>query len=102
MGTFFRAYAASGLRPTEVDYAFFKDRAAHPSPSLEPIQRAIATLLAAQPGAARWQVRQAIALNVRPSAQRTDRLGRDVAFYIDGAGDLLGPEERAVKKSTIR
>jgi len=39
-------------------------------------------------------VRQAIALNVRPGAQRADRLGRDVAFYIDGAGNALGQEER--------
>ena len=84
----FRAYTAKyNLQPTAIDYAFFKDRAAHMSASLAPIQQAIANLLAAQPSAARWKVRQAIALNVRPrGTQRADRLGRDVAFYIDGAG----------------
>ena len=95
IATFFRAYAANGLQPTEIDYGFFKDRAAHTGPSLAPIQQAIANLLAAQPSAARWKVRQAIALNVRPGSQRADRLGRDVAFYIDGAGDALGSEERS-------
>ena len=69
IATFFRAYAANGLQPTEIDYGFFKDPAAHPSPSLAPIQQAIANLLAAQPSAARWKVRQAIALNVRPGSR---------------------------------
>jgi hypothetical protein len=96
IATFFRAYAANGLQPTEIDYAFFKDRAAHMSASLAPIRQAIANLVAAQPSAARWKVRQAIALNVRPlGTQRADRLGRDVAFYIDGAGDALGSDERS-------
>ncbi len=95
IATFFRAYAANGLEPTEVDYAFFKDRSAHTSPALAPIRQAIANRLATEPGAARWTIRQAIALNVRPTAQRADRLGRDVAFYIDGAGGALGSEERS-------
>lgn len=93
IATFYRAYAENGLVPTEVDYAFFKDRAAHTSPAFAPIRQAIARLLASQPQAARWKVRQAIALNVRPGSQRADRLGRDVAFYIDGAGTALGSEE---------
>jgi hypothetical protein len=92
--TFFQAYEANGLVPTEVDYAFFKDRSAHTSPSLAPIRQAIANKLAAERNAPRWKIRQAIALHVRPSAQRADRLGRDVAFYIDGAGTTLGSEER--------
>lgn len=83
--------------PTEVDYAFFKDRAAHTSPALERIRVAIANLLNTEPGAARWKIRRAIALNVRPTAQITDRLGRDVAFYIDGSGisGLLDEERQA-------
>ena len=95
IATFYRAYAANDLVPTEVDYAFFKDRAAHTSPVFAPIRQAIADLLATQTGAARWKVRQAIALHVRPASQRADRLGRDVAFYVDGVAGALGQEERA-------
>ena len=36
-----RASAANALTPIEIDYAFFKDRSAHTSPSLEPVQRAV-------------------------------------------------------------
>jgi hypothetical protein len=93
IATFYRAYTANNLVPTEIDYAFFKDRAAHTSPAFEPIKQAIAALVTTQPAATRWKVRQAIALRVRPSSQRADRLGRDVAFYIDGAGSALGQEE---------
>ncbi len=93
--TFTTAYAASHLVPTEIDYAFFKDRSAHTTPPPAAIRQAIATALAHDPHAPAWKIRQAIALNVRPGAQRTDRLGRDVAFYIDGAGlNALTAEER--------
>jgi hypothetical protein len=95
INTFIKAYSANGLAATEVDYAFFKDRAAHTTPKLDPVQAAIATVLASEPDAVRWQVRRSIALNVRPSNQRTDRLGRDVAFYLDGSGLAgLSTEER--------
>lgn len=95
--TFMSAYAANGRVPTEIDYAFFKDRSAHTSPELGPIRNAIATLLASDPLAQAWKVRRAIALKVRPSAQRVDRLGRDVTFYIDGAtlGGLSAEERQA-------
>lgn len=102
IATFFKAYSANGLIPTEIDYAFFKDRAAHTSPRLVPIQQAIANVLASHPGAARWKIRQAIALHVRPGNQRADRLGRDVAFYIDGAAGALGAEERNAWQSRGR
>jgi hypothetical protein len=93
--TFVNAYAANGLKPTEIDYAFFKDRAAHTTPRSEAIRTAIANALSAEPGAERWKIRRAIALNVRPSNQRADRLGRDVTFYLDGAGSgQLSAEER--------
>jgi hypothetical protein len=90
---FIDAYAAYGLTPTEIDYAFFKDRAAHMSLTPRPIRQAIETVPPAERTSARWKVRRAIALNVRPGAQVEDRLGRDVAFYLDGAGNALSREE---------
>ncbi len=93
IATFIRAYRENGLTPTEVDYAYFKDRSAHTGPSLAPIKQAIASLLASTPNAPHWKVRQAISLAVRPGSQRTDRLGRDVAFYIDGGQANLSQEE---------
>lgn len=85
IATFYRAYAAHGLTPTEVDHGFFKDRSAHTSPDRARIEAAIGAALARgerQP----WQVRLAIARRVVPGAQQADRLGRDMAFVIDGAG----------------
>jgi hypothetical protein len=95
IGTFFKAYQANGLTPTEIDYGFFKDRAAQTSVSVEPVRSAIADALRASPDAPRWTIRRAIALNVRPGTQRDDRLGRDVAFYIDGSGGSLSAGEIA-------
>ena len=94
--TFEAAYAAFNLKPTEVDYAFFKDRAAHTSPNGAAIRAAIRAQVAANADTAGWRIRRAISLNVRPSNQRKDRLGRDVAFYVDGLGTAaLSTEERA-------
>jgi hypothetical protein len=95
IASFFRAYNANGLAPTEVDYAFFKDRAAHTSVSFEKVRDVVADFLATNPNAKRWQIRQAIALKIRPSNQRADRLGRDVAFYIDNGEAQLSQEERS-------
>ncbi|NUL19537.1 hypothetical protein HUN27_22030 [Agrobacterium tumefaciens] len=95
IASFYRAYSSNGLKPTEVDYGFFKDRAAHTSVNYDRVNTAIADFLAANPHAKPWQVRRAIALNIRPSNQRADRLGRDVAFYIDGGEAYLTQEERA-------
>jgi hypothetical protein len=42
-------------------------------------------------------LRRWLALNFRPANQKTDRLGRDVVFYIDAleaSGQSLTPEER--------
>lgn len=93
ISSFFRAYDANGLTPTEIDYGFFKDRAAQTTVSFEQTRSVIAKFLRTEPGAPHWKIRRAIALNVRPATQREDRLGRDVAFYIDGAGDTLSAEE---------
>ena len=93
IATFFQAYRASGIEPTEIDYAFFKDRAAHMTVHYAPLHAVLADFLQRNPGAPHWRIRQAIALGVRPSNQREDRLGRDVAFYVDGAGGSLSDEE---------
>jgi hypothetical protein len=92
IATFYRAYREFGLAPTEIDFAFFKDRSAHMTSSYQRIRDAIASIhaTAATP---RWRVRRAIALAVRPANQRPDRLGRDIAFYVDGAGGALSGEE---------
>lgn len=92
--SFQSAYTASGLAPTEIDYAFFKDRAAHMTIDGDAVRAAIAGI-----GTTRvppsW-VRRAIARQVRPPKQSIDRLGRDVAFYVDGLGiEELSSEERA-------
>jgi hypothetical protein len=104
IGIFMKAYASRGLVPTEIDYAFFKDRAAQTTPVLAAIEAAIAKTLTAHPGAARWQIRRSIALSVRPANQRVDRLGRDVAFYVDGIDTPLSDEEKAAwdKRGNIR
>lgn len=95
--TFMAAYAAKGRVPTEIDYAFFKDRSAHMSVSADPIRQAIAVALEADPQAPAWKIRRTIALRIRAGNpdQQKDRLGRDVAFYIDSAGlNGLSAEER--------
>lgn len=95
IASFYRAYNANGLKPTEIDYGFFKDRAAHTSVSYDKVKTVVADFLAANPRAKPWQVRRAIALNIRPSNQRADRLGRDVSFYVDGGEAHLTHEERS-------
>lgn len=92
IAAFYRAYRDFGLDPTEVDFAFFKDRSAHMTSSYQQVRNAIASI---HPNATtpRWRVRRAIALAVRPANQRQDRLGRDVAFYIDGGASALSSDE---------
>jgi len=85
IATFYRIYAAHGLTPTEIDYGFFKDRAAHTTPNAKLIDAAVKDELASgRPSP--WKVRRAIALLVRPTGRPVDRLGRDIAYYVDGAG----------------
>jgi len=92
IATFERAFRFAALTPTDVDYAFFKDRAAHTSVAYAPIAAAVRSV--AGRNVEHWQVRRAIALSVRPTHQRADRLGRDVAYYVDGLGqaNLTGEE----------
>ncbi len=76
---------AFDLPVTELDHAWFVDRATHMSISESKLRAAMTTLKdesgdAWPPSAA--EIRQYISLNVRPSNQRVDRLGRDIAYYI--------------------
>jgi hypothetical protein len=100
VATFYAVWARSefGLGVTELDHAFFLDRSAHMSISGTALAAAL-TALKAEAGQdwplAPAKVRQHIAVTVRPTNQKKDRLGRDVAFYIDGVGDAgLNTEER--------
>lgn len=91
IAAFQRAYTEKGYTPTEVDFAFFTDRAAHTSVG----HAALAAVIPR--GLSNWKVRRRIALQLRAgnANQREDRLGRDVAFYVDAASQAeLGAEER--------
>lgn len=73
---------------SEIDYAFFLDNAIHMAITSERIaicQKAIAErvkFLKRELSSA--ERRQIVSLNLVPSAQKDDRLGRDVVYYVDG------------------
>ena len=96
---FYRLYASVGMVPTEVDYAFMIDRATQFSgPGATTIAAATAAMKTRGAGANPGELRRWLALNFRPSNQRTDRLGRDVVFYIDAmeaSGQSLTAEEKS-------
>jgi hypothetical protein len=77
------------LAVTELDHAFFVDRYAHMGISKKDMFKAMQRLkekhIQQWPLAAA-QIRRHIALKVFPPNQQKDRMGRDVAFYIDGIG----------------
>ena len=95
---FYRLYASAGIVPTETDYAFMIDRATQFSgPGANTIAAATAAMKSLGARATPAELRRWLALNFRPSNQRTDRLGRDVVFYVDAleaSGQSLTPEER--------
>jgi len=95
---FYRLYASAGIVPTEVDYGFMIDRATQFSgPGANTIAAATAAMKSRGARTTPAELRRWLALNFRPSNQRTDRLGRDVVFYIDAleaSGQSLTPEER--------
>ena len=98
MATFYRLYEKLGVEPTEIDYAFFLDRATHSSPpsNLDSASKKIQDWLEEQ-GAARTpsNVRRAFAAKFPTANQRQDRLGRDVAFFIDAVSESgLTQQER--------
>jgi hypothetical protein len=102
MERLYRLYDKLGITPTEVDYGFFLDRATHSSPPSDVDNAAgrIKTWLA-EKGLPRTpaNVRRAFAAKFPTPSQRQDRLGRDVAFFIDAVGESgLTPEERQAWK----
>jgi hypothetical protein len=98
---FYDAYKRAGLTPTEVDHAFFVDRAAHMSVSANDLDKAIAKLKANSPKwpIETWRARRTIANTIMAGNgdQRIDRLGRDVTFFVDavGAANLSTSEKAA-------
>jgi hypothetical protein len=98
MATFYKLYDKLGMTPTEVDYAFFLDRATHSSPpsNLDNAATKIQTWLD-QKHVTRTSsnVRRAIAATFPTMTQTKDRLGRDVAFFIDAVSEAgLTQQER--------
>jgi len=94
---FYRLWNQAGLRPTEIDYAFFVDRAAHSTPN----DARISAALANAPRNANGMItsaaaRRAVSLGNRAGnvSQVKDRLGRDVTFYADAFEPELSREER--------
>jgi hypothetical protein len=79
-------YRKLGMKPTEIDYGFFLDRATHSSP-LHDLDRAvkdIKTKLQSSGGTITpANVRRTIAQVFQVSHQTEDRLGRDVAYFMD-------------------
>lgn len=105
---FMSLYRELGVTASEIDYAFFLDRATHTrgvfasghnSNTAGAIRARAAQIresLAGIEAPANWQYRLAIARLMPTASQRDDRNGRDMAFIIDGAGEGgLTASERA-------
>ncbi len=95
--TFLEAWRHAGLEPTEVDFAFFSDRAAHTAVRNVEIRRILRRIMAR--GGAEMtpaQIRRAFARQALVSnrSQRGPRMGRDVTYYIDALDDSLTRAER--------
>jgi hypothetical protein len=105
---FYGLYKALGLTPSEIDHAFFLDRATHTSGVTSGVQGIDSNtagaikeradqmaIILGSPPYANWKVRRAISSLIVPGRQRDDRNGRDVAFFVDAAGqDGLTATER--------
>jgi hypothetical protein len=90
MRDFYRLYDRLGVKPTEIDYAFFLDRATQSS-APAPNGTTVATLT-------KWlaklklehtpaNLRRAIATTFPTPYQKFDRLGRDMAFIVDAVSE---------------
>lgn len=98
MARLYRLYEKLAVNPTEVDYAFFLDRATHSSPpsDIDAAAKKINDWLK-EKGATRIpsNLRRAFSATFPTANQTQDRLGRDVAFFIDAIGEQgLTAEER--------
>lgn len=108
VAAFRRLYQVLGRQPTEIDLAFFLDRATHTggvfasglnTNSPEAIARVAARVRAAVPNPASapaWQIRRALSSILATQNQANDRNGRDVVFFVDAVGVAqLSQSERA-------
>lgn len=98
VAAFRRVYQALGRQPTEIDLAFFLDRATHTggvfaagldTNSAQAIARVAERVRASVPGTASapaWRIRRALSIILATGNQAADRNGRDVVFFVDGAG----------------
>ncbi len=86
---FFSLYRLLKVKPSEIDYAFFVDRATH-TKGLGDEPAKIAKQVTNFVGAKKdnWRIRRALSI-VAPVTgdQKKDRLGRDVTFFIDAVGE---------------
>jgi peptidoglycan hydrolase-like protein with peptidoglycan-binding domain len=88
-----------GRAPTEIDFAFFLDRATHggvPDRNLPPLTASLKAFIAASasppsPAQLRWKLASLLPV----ANQKQDRLGRDVIFVIDDPKVALSAAERA-------
>ncbi len=94
-----RLWSALGLAPSELDYAFFYDRATHigaPPEDAETLAADLRSCVAAETGAGNPHAaaRRCLSLRHPHPTQPVDRLGRDVAYYKDAyaAGALSARE----------
>ena len=94
-----RLWAALGLAPSEIDFAFFYDRATHiggPPESEDTLAADLRSCVAAETGArnSHAAARRCLSLRHPHPTQPVDRLGRDVAYYRDAyAPDALSARE---------
>jgi len=86
---FFETYRHLNIKPTQIDYAFFVDRATHtaglpdkPSRIADQVENFIGTQQD------NWRVRRAMSvLYPARGDQQVDRLGRDAVFFVDAVGE---------------
>ncbi|WP_068303360.1 hypothetical protein [Pararhodobacter sp. CCB-MM2] len=103
--TFLRAWRDAGLEPTEIDLAFFIDRAAHTSVRNIEVRRLLRQVLARGSGLTPAQIRRGFSrlARVANATQQGPRQGRDVAFYVDALEPVLtAPERRNWERSGAR
>ncbi|MCW1931715.1 hypothetical protein [Pararhodobacter zhoushanensis] len=94
--TFMDAWRDAGLEPTEIDFAFFADRAAHTRVRNVEVRRILRRVLSAGDALTPAEIRRRFSRLARVSnlSQRGPRLGRDVAFFVDAFEPVLSRAER--------
>lgn len=95
--TFLEAWRDAGLEPTEIDLAFFTDRAAHTRVRNIEVRRILRQVLARAAEQTPAQIRRGYSRLARVSngSQQEARRGRDAAFFVDAPEITLSPAERS-------